>query len=49
MEVLSDSNNNIYGTEVAHSADTDRVEVSYLPAGVYTVRADGTIARMVKR
>ena len=40
---------NIYGTEVAHAADTDRVEVSHLPAGVYTVRADGTVAKMVKR
>ena len=40
---------NIYGTEVAHAADTDRVEVSHLPAGVYTVKADGTVAKMVKR
>ena len=40
---------NIYGTEVAHATDTDRVEVSHLPAGVYTVRADGTVAKMVKR
>ena len=40
---------NIYGIEVAHAADTDRVEVSHLPAGVYTVRADGTVAKMVKR
>ena len=39
----------IYGTEVAHATDTDRVEVSHLPAGIYTVRADGTIAKMVKR
>ena len=39
----------IYGTEVAHATDTDRVEVSHLPAGVYTVRADGTVAKMVKR
>ena len=39
----------MYGTEVAHAADTDRVEVSHLPAGVYTVRADGTVAKMVKR
>ena len=39
----------IYGTEVAHAADTDRVEVSHLPAGVYTVKADGTVAKMVKR
>ena len=40
---------NVYGTEVAHATDTDRVEVSHLPAGIYTVRADGTIAKMVKR
>ena len=39
----------MYGTEVAHAADTDRVEVSHLPAGVYTVRADGMVAKMVKR
>ena len=39
----------IYGTEVAHAADTDRVEVSHLPAGIYTVKADGTVAKMVKR
>ena len=39
----------IYGIEVAHATDTDRVEVSHLPAGVYTVRADGTVAKMVKR
>ena len=40
---------NIYGIEVAHAADTDRVDVAHLPAGVYTVRADGTVAKMVKR
>ena len=40
---------NVYGVEVAHANDTDRVEVSHLPAGVYTVRADGTVAKMVKR
>ena len=40
---------NVYGTEVAHATDTDRVEVSHLPAGIYTVRADGTVAKMVKR
>jgi len=40
---------NIYGIEVAHATDTDRVEVSHLSAGVYTVRADGTVAKMVKR
>ena len=40
---------NIYGTEVAHATDTDRVEVANLPAGIYTVKADGTVAKMVKR
>ena len=40
---------NIYGIEVAHAADTDRVEVSHLPAGVYTVKANGTLAKMIKR
>ena len=39
----------IYGTEVAHASDTDRVEVSHLSAGIYTVKADGTVAKMVKR
>ena len=40
---------NIYGVEVAHATDTDRIDVASLPAGVYTVRADGTVAKMVKR
>jgi len=40
---------NIYGIEVAHAADTDRIDVAQLPAGVYTVKADGTVAKMVKR
>ena len=39
----------IYGTEVAHATDTDRIDVAHLPAGVYTVKADGTVAKMVKR
>ena len=39
----------MYGTEVAHATDTNKVEVSHLPAGVYTVRADGMVAKMVKR
>ena len=39
----------MYGTEVAHATDTDRIDVAHLPAGVYTVRADGTVAKMVKR
>ena len=40
---------NIYGIEVAHATDTDRIDVASLPAGIYTVRADGTVAKMVKR
>ena len=40
---------NIYGIEVAHATDTDRIDVAHLPAGVYTVNADGTVAKMVKR
>ncbi len=40
---------NIYGIEVAHATDTDRVDVAHLPAGVYTVKADDTVAKMVKR
>ena len=39
----------MYGTEVAHATDTDRIDVAHLPAGIYTVRADGTVAKMVKR
>ena len=39
----------MYGIEVAHATDTDHVEVSHLPAGIYTVKADGTVAKMVKR
>ena len=39
----------IYGIEVAHAADTDHIDVANLPAGVYTVKADGTVAKMVKR
>jgi len=40
---------NIYGIEVARATDTDKVEVSLLPAGVYTVKADDMVAKMVKR
>ena len=39
----------MYGTEVAHAADTDRIDVANLPAGIYTVNADGMVAKMVKR
>ena len=39
----------MYGTEVAHATDTDKVEVSHLPAGIYTVIADGSIAKTIKR
>ena len=39
----------MYGIEVAHATDTDRVDVAHLPAGVYTVKADSSIAKMVKR
>ena len=39
----------MYGTEVAHATDTDKVEVSHLPAGIYTVIADGMVAKMIKR
>ena len=39
----------IYGKEVARAADTDRIDLSHLPAGVYTVRADGKTAKVVKK
>jgi internalin-related protein len=39
---------NVYGTEVAHANDTNSVNVSHLPAGVYMVRADGKVARIIK-
>ena len=39
---------NVYGTEVAHAADTNSIDVSHLPAGVYMVRADGKVARIIK-
>lgn len=40
---------NIYGREVARTTDTDRIDLSHLPAGVYTVRADGKTAKVVKK
>ena len=39
---------NVYGTEVAHATDTNSVNVSHLPAGVYMVRADGKVTRIIK-
>ena len=39
---------NVYGTEVAHAVDTNSIDVSHLPAGVYMVRADGKVARVIK-
>ena len=39
---------NVYGTEVAHAVDTNSIDVSHLPAGVYMVRADGKVARIIK-
>ena len=39
---------NVYGTEVAHAADTNSINVSHLPSGVYMVRADGKVARIIK-
>ena len=40
---------NVYGTEVAHAVDTNIINVSHLPAGVYMVRADGKVARIIKK
>ena len=39
---------NVYGTEVAHASDTNSINVSHLPAGVYMVRADGKATRIIK-
>ena len=39
---------NVYGTEVAQATDTNSIDVSHLPAGVYMVRADGKVARIIK-
>ena len=39
---------NVYGTEVAGAADTKRINVSHLPAGVYMVSADGKVTRIIK-
>ena len=40
---------NVYGTEVAHATDTNSIDVSHLPAGVYMVRADGKVTRIIKK
>ena len=39
---------NVYGTEVAQATDTNSIDVSHLPAGVYMVRADGKVTRIIK-
>ena len=39
---------NVYGTEVAQAIDTNSIDVSHLPAGVYMVHADGKVARIIK-
>ena len=39
---------NVYGTEVAHATDTNSINVSHLPAGVYMVRVDGKTTRIIK-
>ena len=39
---------NVYGTEVAYATDTNSIDVSHLPAGVYMVRADGKATRIIK-
>ena len=40
---------NVYGTEVAQATDTNSIDVSHLPAGVYMVHADGKVARIIKK
>ena len=40
---------NVYGTEVAHATDTNSIDVSHLPAGVYMVRADGRVTMIIKK
>ena len=39
---------NVYGTEVARATDTNSIDLSHLPSGVYMVRADGKVARIIK-
>ena len=40
---------NVYGTEVLRATDTNSIDVSNLPAGVYMVRADGKVVRVIKK
>ena len=40
---------NVYGTEVAQATDTNCIDVSHLPAGVYMVHTDGKVARIIKK
>ena len=40
---------NVYGTEVLRATDTNSIDVSHLPAGVYMVRADGKVVRVIKK
>ena len=40
---------NVYGIEVARAYNTDRIDISHLPSGVYLVRADDTTKRIVKK
>ena len=39
---------NVYGAEVLRAADTNRIDLSHLPAGAYMVRADGKVTRIIK-
>ena len=40
---------NVYGIEVARAYNVDRIDLSHLPSGVYLVKADDTISRIVKK
>ena len=39
---------NIYGTEVLQTVDTNCINVSHLPSGIYMVRADNKVVRIIK-
>ena len=39
---------NMYGTEVLQTVDTNCINVSHLPTGIYMVRADNKIVRIIK-